>query len=99
MGTGFAKKKKQAKAMQEQISQMQSQIANLEVTGSSGNGLVTVTLTGDHLMKSIHIKPECVDKDDVEGLQDLIQVAYNEASKKLDETTQSSLPPGMAGFF
>lgn len=95
MGTGFAKKKKQAKAMQEQLSQMQSQLKNAEAVGTAGNGLVTLVLSGEHEMKSITIKPECVDPEDVEGLQDLIKAAYADATAKLSD--QSPLPkmPGM----
>lgn len=95
MGSGFAKKKKQARAMQEQLSQMQNQMQNTEVVGTAGNGLVTITLTGGHEMKSIHIKPDCVDPEDVDGLQDLIKAAYADASSKLN--SQMSLPkmPGM----
>jgi hypothetical protein len=97
MGSGFAKKKKEAKLMQQQFSQFQSQMSNMEVVGSAGNGLVTITLTGDGEMKSIKIKPECVDKEDVEGLELLIKSAYVEAQKKLKESTPSNL--GFPGLF
>lgn len=98
MGTGFSKKKKQAKMLQQQLSQMQTEIQKAEVTGSAGNGLVTLTLTGEHEMKQITIKPECVDLEDIEGLQDLIKAAYNDANKKLHEQSQShmsQMAPGM----
>jgi nucleoid-associated protein EbfC len=94
MGTGFAKKKKKARDMQEQISKMQSNIQNLEVIGTSGNGLVSITLNGDHEMKQIKIKPDCVDPEDVEGLQDLIKAAYQDAFNKLKEDS-SKLTGGM----
>lgn len=83
MGTGFAKRKKQAKMLQEQMAKMQAEIASAEATGSAGNGLVTVTVTGDHKLKDIKIKPECVDPDDIEGLEDLIRAAVNEAHEKV----------------
>jgi len=70
MGTGFAKKKKQAKMLQQQFSQIQYQIQSSEATGSAGNGLVTIVLSGEHELKQIKIKPECVDPEDVEGLQE-----------------------------
>lgn len=99
MGSGFSKKKKEAKMMQEQLSQMQSKLQNLEITGTAGNGLVTVTLTGDHEIKQIKIKPECVDPEDVEGLEDLIKAAFNDASKKMHEDSMKQmggkLPGGM----
>jgi hypothetical protein len=94
MGTGFAKKKKQAKEMQEKLMQMQSQIAKAEVTGTAGNGLVTITMTGEHELKGIKIKPECVDREDIEGLEDLIKAAFQDAAKKL-KTSMPGLPAGM----
>jgi len=95
MGTGFSKKKKQAKLFQEQLTKMQEQIQHSEVTGSSGNGLVTIVLSGEQDIKSIKIKPECVDKDDIEGLEDLIKAAYNDAAQKLKAQAAPQLPSGM----
>lgn len=94
MGTGFSKKKKQAKMFQEQLSKMQSQLQSSEATGSAGNGLVTITLTGENELKQIKIKPECVDPEDIEGLEDLIKAAYNDAQKKLKAETPQ-LPAGL----
>lgn len=99
MGTGFAKKKKEAKMMQQQFSKIQEQISSMEVTGSAGGGLVAVTLTGDGDMKSIRIKPECVDKDDLEGLEILIKAAHADAQKKIKEQSGSSIPGLPAGLF
>lgn len=96
MGTGFSKKKKQAKMFQEQFSKMQSQLQKTEVMGSAGNGLVTITLTGDHEMKQIKIKPDCVDPEDVEGLEDLIKAAYRDALAKLN--AQSPDFPSLPGM-
>lgn len=95
MGSGFAKKKKQAKLLQDQFSKIQEQMQHTEVSGTAGNGLVTIILSGEHEIKQIKIKPECVDPEDVEGLEDLIKAAYNDASRKLK--SQSSMPqiPGM----
>lgn len=97
MGSGFAKKKKQARAMQEQLTQLQSQMQHSEAIGTAGNGLVTLTLTGGHELKSIVIKPECVDPEDVEGLQDLIKAAYADASSKLESKMQMPKIPGLPG--
>lgn len=93
MGTGFSKRKKQAKMLQQQLSSMQNQIKSAEATGSAGNGLVTITLSGENQMKEIKIQPDCVDPEDIEGLQDLIKAAYNEALSKLQEQSPG-LPPG-----
>ncbi|MCB1106916.1 MAG: YbaB/EbfC family nucleoid-associated protein [Chlamydiia bacterium] len=90
MGSGYSKMKKQAKQFQEQLAKMQEDMQNLEVVGSAGNGLVEVTLSGEKMVKKISIKPECVDPEDVEGLQDLLLVAFNDASKKIEENTPGS---------
>jgi DNA-binding YbaB/EbfC family protein len=97
MGSGFAKKKKQARMLQEQFSKMQTEMRETEVTGSAGNGLVTLTLTGENEMKSLKIKPECVDPEDIEGLEDLIKAAYKDASSKLRDQSSQGMPslPGM----
>lgn len=101
MGTGFAKKKKQAKMMQGEFMKMQEKIKELEVEGTAGNGLVTIVLDGDNRMKKLVIKPECVDPDDIDGLQDLIKAAYGDALTKLQKESSKGmpqLPPGMGGF-
>ena len=72
---------------------MQNQMQHTEITGSAGNGLVTLVLTGDCEMKSITIKPECVDAEDIEGLQDLIKAAFKDAKGKLE--SQTKMPGGM----
>jgi nucleoid-associated protein EbfC len=97
MGSGFAKKKKQARMLQGQLSKMQNQMKETEVSGTAGNGLVTITLSGENDMKQIKIKPECVDPEDLEGLQDLIKAAYNDANKKLKAQQMEGMPsmPGM----
>jgi len=87
--------------MQQQISRMQEEMKNVEATGSAGNGLVTITLNGDHEIKDFKIKPDCVDPEDVEGLEDLIRVAYSDALKKLNEKSQSGMPnlvPNLLNF-
>lgn len=91
MGTGFSRKKKEAKMMQNQFSQIQEKMSHLEIKGSAGNGLVTITLTGEGEMKAIKIKPDCVDPEDVEGLEVLIKAAYHDAQKNLKEQTPSGL--------
>jgi DNA-binding YbaB/EbfC family protein len=96
MGTGFAKRKKEARALQEQMAKLHEQMTTMEAVGQAGNGLVTITLTGDSEIKSVQIKPECVDPEDVEGLQDLIKAAFRDAHQKL-KSSMPALPPNM-GF-
>ena len=93
MGSGFSKMKKQARMMQDQLGQMKNKLETTLVEGSAGNGLVTVTLNGSKELKKIVIKPECV--SDVEGLQDLILGAYEDAFSKLED--QNPMPGGMSG--
>ncbi len=99
MGSGFLKKKKQAKMFQQQLSSMQEQytqqLESMEATGTAGNGLVQITLSGNNEMKKILIKPECVDPEDIDGLQLLIKAAYNDAQNQLKAQTESATP--MAG--
>lgn len=95
MGSGFSKMKKQARMMQEQFSQMKEKLQDTLVEGSAGNGLVTVTLNGEKEMKKIAIKPECVNPNDIEGLQDLILGAYEDAAAKLASQSSASMPGKM----
>ena len=99
MGKGFAKQKKQMRKMQENFSKMQEEMGNKEGIGSAGNGLVTINLNGNNEMTNITIKPDCVDQEDIEGLEDLIKEAYNNAIQQLQDNMPEmpSLPPGM-GF-
>jgi DNA-binding YbaB/EbfC family protein len=83
MGSGFSKMKKQARLMQSQFSQMKEKMETTLVEGSAGNGLVTVTLNGAKELKNIVIKPECV--SDIDGLQDLILGAYEDAARKISQ--------------
>ncbi|KAF3362415.1 hypothetical protein PHSC3_001013 [Chlamydiales bacterium STE3] len=91
MGTGFSKRKKEAKALQAQLNKMQTDMENTEVIGFASQELVTVTLLGDYTVKSIKIKPECVDPEDVEGLEDLIKAAFQDAKSKLDSKSSSNM--------
>jgi len=103
MGTGFAKKKKQAKHLQAQMAMMQQSLASkmeaMEVVGKAGNGLVTITLAGTGEMKKISIDPECVDPDDIEGLEALIKAAHKEAFKEVQKIAEvSPTPDSLSGF-
>lgn len=98
MGTGFLKRKKEAKLLQQQLSDMKTKFDTMEVDGQSGNGLVRVTLKGDFELIKLTINPECVDKDDVEGLQDLIKTAYADAKRKLDAESAKGMPSLPGGF-
>jgi nucleoid-associated protein EbfC len=99
MGSGYSKMKKQAKLMEQQLEMMKSEMKNKQVTGTSGNGLVTVVMSGEKELLEIKIKPECVDTSDLEGLQDLIKAACSDAYQKIsseDPMSNLSLPGGMS---
>lgn len=98
MGSGFSRKKKEAKLLQQQFSQLQEKASQMEACGEAGGGLVKITLTGEGAMKSIHIKPECVDPEDIEGLELLIKSAYAQAQKKLQEESSPNMP-GLSQLF
>lgn len=82
---------KQAQKMQEQILKLQEDIEQRDFTSTSGGGAVEVVVTGRKELKSINIKPEVVDKDDIEMLQDLIISAVNEAVKQVEDTNEKEM--------
>lgn len=84
--------------MQEQFSHMRDQLSSKIAEGSAGNGLVTVTLNGEKTLKKITIRPECVNPNDIEGLQDLIIAAFENAAQKLD-AEEKTMNGGQLPFF
>ncbi|CCQ94088.1 DNA binding protein [[Clostridium] ultunense Esp] len=81
---------KQVKKMQQEMEKAQEALKEKTVQGSAG-GVVTVTANGHKEILSVQIKPEAVDPEDVELLQDLILTATNDALKKVDELVQQDL--------
>lgn len=79
---------KQAQAMQEKL---QREIAEMSMEGSAGGGMVTVVMSGSKEISEVKIAPEAVDPDDVEMLQDLVQAAFNDAARKVDEAVQEKM--------
>lgn len=92
MGSGFSKRKKQAKLLEQQFSKIQEQLKTTQVTGSAANGLVQITMNGEHHVQSVKIQPDCVDPEDVEGLEDLVASAINNAVEKVKTTSSGSIP-------
>ncbi|BCG56692.1 MULTISPECIES: YbaB/EbfC family nucleoid-associated protein [Paenibacillus] len=82
---------KQVKKMQEQMLKAQEELGSKTVEGSSGGGVVTVQVNGHKKLLSIEIKPEAVDPEDVEMLQDLVITAVNDALTKADELANSDM--------
>ncbi len=76
---------RQAQKMQEEMQKAQNELEEMEIQGSAGGGLVSVTMTAKKVVKSISIKPDAVDTDDLTMLEDLLIAALNEAYDKADE--------------
>ncbi len=76
---------KQAQKMQEEMEKVQSELEDKTVEASAGGGVIEVVANGKKEIVSIKIKPEAVDPDDVETLEDLVMVAINDAIKKADD--------------
>ena len=77
--------------MQQDMAALQDDIEQREFTAVSGGGAVSVTVDGKHTVKEIKIKPEIVDPDDVEMLEDLITVAVNEAIANAVKTSEDEM--------
>ncbi|MDQ6420259.1 YbaB/EbfC family nucleoid-associated protein [Paenibacillus sp. LHD-117] len=82
---------KQVKKMQEQMMKAQEELESKIVEGTAGGGVVTVEVNGHKKVLSIAIKPEAVDPDDVEMLQDLVLTAVNDALTKADELANKDM--------
>lgn len=103
MKAGLGNILKQAQKMQEDLQKAQERLAQEEVTGESGGGMVAVTMNGRHEVRRVHIDPALL-SDDREMLEDLVAAAVNDAVQRINTKTQenmSSLASGLslpAGF-
>lgn len=95
---------RQAQQMQENMKKAQDELADIEVEGASGGGLVKVTMTCRNDVRRIHIDPSLLE-DDKDMLEDLVAAAFNDALRKAESTSQEKmsgltaglpLPPGMS---
>ncbi|MDI9518768.1 MAG: YbaB/EbfC family nucleoid-associated protein [Erysipelotrichaceae bacterium] len=86
----------QAQRMQSQLGKVEEELKNTKYTGTSGGGSVEIEMTGDNEVVSVKIDEELLEKDNKEILEDLLQVAFNDASKKAKEDRESKLQ-GLAG--
>lgn len=96
MRGGMGNMMKQAQKMQENLQKAQEEIANMEVTGQAGGGMVSVVMTGRHEVRRVTIDESVY--DDREMVEDLVAAAFNDAAQKLERETQermSSLTQGM----
>ena len=90
-GMNQAAMMKQAQKMQQDMLRMQEEMENKTYSASAGGGMVTATVNGKHQLLSIDVKPEAVDPDDVEMLQDMIIAAVNEAMRTADTDAQNNM--------
>ena len=82
---------KQAQEMQQRMAQMQEELEQIEITGTSGAGLVNLTLSGKGNLKSVKIDPSLLKPDEVEILEDLLVAAHNDAKTKTESTMQEKM--------
>ena len=87
---GMGNMMKQAQQMQERMQKMQEEIANMEVTGESGAGLVKVTLTGSHSVRRVELDDSLME-DDKDMLEDLIAAAFNDAARRSEEAQKEKM--------
>jgi DNA-binding YbaB/EbfC family protein len=96
-----------AQEIQGRVQQMQEQLANLEIEGQSGGGLVKVTLNGKMEARAVKIDPSLIKPDDAEMLEDLILAAFQDAKGRVETAMQEKmkevtgglpLPPGLKLF-
>jgi nucleoid-associated protein EbfC len=98
MKGGIGNLMKQAQQMQANMEKAQQELANVEITGQAGGGMVTVIMTGKHDVKRVSIE-DALFEDDKEMLEDLIAAAVNDAVRQVEKTSQDRMagmmPPGM----
>jgi DNA-binding YbaB/EbfC family protein len=90
MKGGLGNLMKQAQAMQENLRRAQEELAKIEVTGTAGGGLVSVTMTCRHDVRRVQLDASLL-QDDKEVLEDLIAAAVNDAVRKVEKTSQEKL--------
>ncbi len=88
---------RQAQKMQQDMQRARAELDEKEFTSSVGGGMVEITMLGNKTLKQVKIKPEVVDPDDVEMLEDLIASAFNDVISKIEAAEKESIPqiPGM----
>jgi DNA-binding YbaB/EbfC family protein len=87
-----------AQQMQRQMQKIQEELAATEIEGSAGGGAITVKMNGHRELQSITISPEVVDPEDIELLQDLLMVAFSDASKRAQQLAEQRMGPLMGGM-
>lgn len=96
MRGNIAQLMQQAQKMQENLQRAQEELASLEVTGSAGGGMVSVTLSGTKECRRVRIDPGVL--SDPEMAEDLLAAAFNDASNKVDAESKSRMAAASAGM-
>lgn len=96
MRGNIAQLMQQAQKMQENLQRAQEELTRLEVTGSAGGGMVSVTLTGTKECRKVRIDPSIL--SDQEMVEDLIAAAFNDASNKVDAESKARMSAATAGL-
>ena len=94
---GLGDMMKQAQALQENMQKMQEDLANKQVCGESGAGMVTVTMNGRHDVKKVNIAPELLAEDKT-VLEDLLAAAVNDAVRKVEQENKNMMGDVAGGF-
>ena len=94
---GMGNLMKQAQKMQEDMQRMQEELANAEVTGESGAGMVRITMTGRHDVKRVEIDPGLMEEDK-EMLEDLLAAAVNDAVRRVESNNKEKMSGLTAGM-
>ena len=89
---------KQAQEMQEKMGSFQESLAELNVSGSAGGGMVMVSLNGKGEMRSLKLDPSLINPSEIEILEDLVVAAHNDAKMKLEQLIQEKTSEMMGGF-
>lgn len=90
-GGSMQKQLQQMQAMQRKMEALQAEIEEKEITATAGGGAVSVTVNGKKEITSLELKPEVVDPEDIEMLQDLIMVAVNEGIRQIEEVSNTEM--------
>lgn len=91
MGANMQQLARQAQKLQQQMTEKQEELESRSYEATAGGGAVTAVVTGKKVLTSLTIKPEAVDPDDVEMLQDMILAAINEAIKQAEDAAESEM--------
>jgi hypothetical protein len=97
MKGGLGNLMKQAQLVQENMKKLQEQLAEMEIEGEAGSGLVKIVMTGRHEVRRVTIDPKLLG-DDKDMLEDLVAAAANDAVRKIEATTQQKMAAATAGL-